>query len=187
MIAGSTLVAIGLFLTLLIGLREQVGGDWFNYFPYLNRARGLPFAAMLLSNEPGYGLLNWVGANVGGSIYFVNTICGLVFTVGLLLFCRSQPRPWLALCLAFPYLVTVVAMGYSRQGVAIGLEMIALLLCSVNACCIPPWLLGFQLSSPRAGADGVASRHPLGITALLADHPFCFARSFSLWAVFSCD
>ena len=127
MIAGSTLVAIGLFLTLLIGLREQVGGDWFNYFPYLNRARGLPFAAMLLSNEPGYGLLNWVGANVGGSIYFVNTICGLVFTVGLLLFCRSQPRPWLALCLAFPYLVTVVAMGYSRQGVAIGLEMIALL------------------------------------------------------------
>jgi hypothetical protein len=33
----------------------------------------------------------------------------------------------LVLCLAFPYLVTVVAMGYSRQGVAIGLEMLALL------------------------------------------------------------
>jgi hypothetical protein len=42
-------------------------------------------------------------------------------------FCRTQPRPWLALTLAFPYLVVVVAMGYTRQGVAIGLEMLALL------------------------------------------------------------
>ena len=126
-IAGSTVLALGVFLTLLIGLREQVGGDWFNYFPYLDRSIGLPFAAILLETEPGYGLLNWIGANIGGSVYFVNTICGLVFTIGLLLFCRDQPRPWLALCLAFPYLVTVVAMGYSRQGVAIGLEMIALL------------------------------------------------------------
>ena len=126
-IAGSTVLALGVFLTLLIGLREQVGGDWFIYFPYLDRSIGLPFAAILLETEPGYGLLNWIGANIGGSVYFVNTICGLVFSIGLLLFCRAQPRPWLALCLAFPYLVTVVAMGYSRQGVAIGLEMIALL------------------------------------------------------------
>ena len=126
-IASSTVLALGLFLTLLIGLREQVGGDWFNYFPYLHRSVGLPLAAILLEAEPGYGLLNWIGANIGGSVYFVNTICGLVFSIGLLLFCRAQPRPWLALCLAFPYLVTVVAMGYSRQGVAIGLEMIAML------------------------------------------------------------
>ena len=126
-IAGSTVLALGVFLTLLIGLREQVGGDWFNYFPYLDRSIGLPFAEIFLETEPGYGLLNWIGANIGGSVYFVNTICGLVFSIGLLLFCRAQPRPWLALCLAFPYLVTVVAMGYSRQGVAIGLEMIALL------------------------------------------------------------
>ena len=126
-IAGSTLLALALFLTLLIGLRDGVGGDWGNYLPYLERSFGLPFAQIFQEDEPGYGLLNWIGANIGGSVYFVNTICGLVFSIGLLLFCRAQPRPWLALCLAFPYLVTVVAMGYSRQGVAIGLEMIALL------------------------------------------------------------
>ena len=57
----------------------------------------------------------------------MNTLCGLIFAVGLLAFCQAQPRPWLALNLAFPYLITVVAMGYSRQGVAIGLKMIALL------------------------------------------------------------
>lgn len=126
-ISKSVLLALGVSLVLFIGLRDQVGGDWFNYFHYLERTFGLPLAAILLEPEPGYGLLNWFASNIGGGVYFVNTICGLVFSIGLLLFCRSQPRPWLALCLAFPYLVTVVALGYSRQGVAIGLEMIALL------------------------------------------------------------
>ena len=125
-IAGSTMVGLGFFLTLMIGLRVSVGGDWFSYLPYVDRFVGVPFAAIFLVREPGYGLLNWIAANVGGSVYFVNTICGLVFSIGLLLFCRAQPRPWLALALAFPYLITVVAMGYSRQGVAIT-GMLALL------------------------------------------------------------
>jgi len=126
-LAGSAFLALLFFLTLLIGLRDQVGGDWFNYFPYLERSLGIPLADVFLEDEPGYGLLNWIAANWGGDVYLVNTLCGLVFTIGLLAFCRAQPRPWLALTLAFPYLITVVAMGYSRQGVAIGLEMLALL------------------------------------------------------------
>lgn len=126
-IAGSTLLALGFFLTLLIGLREQVGGDWSSYIGYVIRSEGLPFSEIFLDDEPGYALLNWIGANWGGSVYLVNLLCGLIFSIGLLQFCRAQPRPWLALTLAFPYLITVVAMGYSRQGVAIGLEMIALL------------------------------------------------------------
>lgn len=126
-IATTTVLALAIFLTLLIGLREEVGGDWFNYFPYLERSIGIPLAEVFQEDEPGYGLLNWIAANWGGSVYLVNTLCGLIFSIGLLQFCRAQPRPWLALTLAFPYLITVVAMGYSRQGVAIGLEMIALL------------------------------------------------------------
>lgn len=126
-IATTTVLALAIFLTLLIGLREEVGGDWFNYFPYLERSIGIPFAEVFQEDEPGYGLLNWIAANWGGSVYLVNSLCGLIFSIGLLQFCRAQPRPWLALTLAFPYLITVVAMGYSRQGVAIGLEMIALL------------------------------------------------------------
>lgn len=126
-ITRSTVLFLVIFLTLLIGLRDQVGGDWLNYFPYLDTSLGLPFADVFKEEEPGYGLLNWIAANWGGSVYLVNTVCGLIFSIGLLQFCRAQPRPWLALTLAFPYLITVVAMGYSRQGVAIGLEMLALL------------------------------------------------------------
>lgn len=126
-ITSTSLLALGLFLTLLIGLREQVGGDWYSYSFYVEGFFGLPISAILLQAEPGYALLNWIAANIGGSVYFVNIICGLLFSFGLLQFCRNQPRPLLALCLAFPYLITVVAMGYSRQSVAIGLEMLALL------------------------------------------------------------
>jgi len=41
-IATTTVLALAIFLTLLIGLREEVGGDWFNYFPYLERSIGIP-------------------------------------------------------------------------------------------------------------------------------------------------
>jgi hypothetical protein len=112
---------------LLIGLRDQVGGDWFNYLPYVLKEVGAPFLEIAQQDEPGYALLNWIGANWGGGIYLVNTICALIFGFGLVRFCRAQPRPWLALTLAFPYLVVVVAMGYTRQSVAIGLECLALL------------------------------------------------------------
>jgi hypothetical protein len=116
-----------LFFTLLIGLRDRVGGDWNNYLPYLDSVDGLPLAEVLVLKEQGYALLNWLATRWGGGIYLVNTLCGLIFSIGLLSFCRAQPRPWLALTLAFPYLVLVVAMGYSRQGVAIGLELLGLL------------------------------------------------------------
>jgi hypothetical protein len=126
-IAGFPLLLLGFFLALLIGLRFEVGGDWVNYLPYVDKATGLPFGDLFVEVEPGYVLFNWFGANWGGGVFLVNTLCGMVFSLGLLAFCRAQPRPWLALTLAFPYLVVVVAMGYSRQGVAIGLEMLALL------------------------------------------------------------
>jgi len=118
---------IGIVLTLFIGLRHEVGGDWFNYIPYLTRAEGLGLADTFVWGDPGYNALNWIFASYSWGIYGVNLFSGAIFSVGLVLFCRVQPRPWLALCLAIPYLVIVVAMGYSRQGVAIGLILPGLL------------------------------------------------------------
>ena len=76
--------------------------------------------------DPADALLNWIATNSGLGIYLVNSVSALLFTFGLLVFCRNQPRPWLALTVAVPYLITVVAMGYTRQGVAIGLAMLGL-------------------------------------------------------------
>ena len=123
----TTSIGLWLGLTLLIGLRDQVGGDWFNYLPYLDLQVGQPFAFVFQSDEVSYAIANWLAAHLDWGIFGTNTICAALFSVGLVAFCRRQPLPWLALTLAFPYLIMVVAMGYTRQGVAIGLEMLALL------------------------------------------------------------
>lgn len=118
--------ALFLVLVLVIGLRHQVGADWEAYLGYIQRGGTDSFVEALTSKDPAYGLVNWAVGQTGGNIYAVNTVCALIFTWGLLRFCRMQPRPWLALVVAVPYLVIVVAMGYTRQGTAIGLAMAGL-------------------------------------------------------------
>ncbi|WP_275270447.1 EpsG family protein [Limnobacter sp. P1] len=119
-------VNLFLILALLIGLRHEVGGDWETYLEHIEYIQGEPLDQFWLHGDPAYVLLNWVGANVFGGVYFVNFVCALLFSWGLITFCRAQPRPWLVLAVAVPYLITVVAMGYTRQGVAIGLAMLAM-------------------------------------------------------------
>lgn len=116
--------AIGaIVMTLLIGLRYNVGGDWQTYEFIYYRAGPLAFADALSIGDPAYQAVNWVAYNFDGDVWLVNSICALFFVWGLFRFCRSQPYPWLALLVAVPYAVIVIAMGYTRQAVALGLIM----------------------------------------------------------------
>ncbi len=111
---------------LMIGLRHQVGGDWYQYlyhFDHMSRSR---LNEVWEYSDPGYYFLNWLVAKWGGDIYWLNTICGLMVMGGLGIFCRAQPLPWLGLAVAVPYMITVVAMGYTRQAVALGFALVGL-------------------------------------------------------------
>jgi hypothetical protein len=116
-----------LLLTLMIGLRHEVGGDWRSYFEQIEGLHGSLFSDALTSKDPAYSVLVWLAIQFGAGVYFVNLVCAIFFTSGLIVFCRSQPNPWLALAVAVPYLIVVVAMGYTRQGVAIGIAMLGLI------------------------------------------------------------
>ncbi len=113
-------------LTLLIGYHFRVGGDWFTYEDHYLATVGRSFGDAITQGDPAYMALNWISAYFGWGVYGTNLICGALFSAGLIAFCRSQPRPWLTLAVAIPYLVIVVAMGYSRQGVAIGFVLLGL-------------------------------------------------------------
>jgi hypothetical protein len=114
-------------LVLVVGGRHQIGGDWAIYLPMIEEALEQSFAdALSHSGDIAYKILTWLSAHSGVGIYGVNLLCAIVFAYGLVVFCQDSPRPWLAMAVAIPYLVIVVAMGYTRQGVAIGLVMLGL-------------------------------------------------------------
>lgn len=124
--ADPTWWCVGFLYSLMIGYRVEVGGDWFNYFHFLDDVKGLSVPEVLAMSDPGYHFVNWLSLELGGGIFGVNLICGGIFAGGLVRFCRALLRPWLAMAVSVPYLVIGVAMGYSRQGVALGLAMLGL-------------------------------------------------------------
>lgn len=119
-------LAAGLILTIMIGLRLKVGGDWYAYDQIFHRLQLLNLGTAFNSIDPAYALMNWGAANAGLEMWSVNLLCACIFTYGFLMFCWDQPNPTLAVLIGIPYLVIVVAMGYTRQGAALGLVMAAL-------------------------------------------------------------
>ena len=118
---------IALVVTVIIGLRYRVGGDWDNYLRHFVQIGAGSFWDALSQTDPLYGFISWLSSELGVGIFGVNLVCAAIFAVGLTSFCKRLPRPWLGFAVAIPYLVIVVAMGYTRQGAAIGLAMIGLL------------------------------------------------------------
>ena len=111
---------------LMIGLRFEVGGDWQTYLENIKPVARLSLGRILTLDDPGYHLLEWLSLKAGWSVYGVNLAGAAIFTGGLFRFCRFLPRPWLALAAAVPYLVIVLGMGYTRQGMALGCALVGL-------------------------------------------------------------
>ena len=122
---GAWLALFGLFLALMIGFRWGVGGDWGSETRMLRIIRNLDLIDALRALDPAFGLVVWIEAQDGYNIWQMNLFAGVVFTIGLVFFCKNEPHPWLAATVAIPYLVIVVAMGYTRQSAAIGMAMSA--------------------------------------------------------------
>ena len=115
-----------IFFSLFIGLRNEVGCDWSQYLFIFDQIRYGSIDWYTL--EPAYFFINSIFSPFEFGIYLVNAVCALIFSYCLIKFCESLPRPWLGLCVAFPYFIMVVAMGYTRQSVAIALFLLAFLI-----------------------------------------------------------
>lgn len=119
-------LGVGALFAAIIGLRHEVGSDWFSYLGHLHYASDLSFAQTVALGDPGHYALNWLVSRAGGDIYWVNLVYALVLMAGTLVFCRRQPNSWLALLVAVPYMLIVVGMGYTRQSVALGFALVGL-------------------------------------------------------------
>lgn len=103
-----------------VGLRDRVGVDWENYVEMMGSFKRQSWDYVFERSDPGYQMLNLIAVETGAGLWLVNLLCAAVFTWGLARFVREQPFPWLAILVAIPYLVIVVAMNYTRQSAAIG-------------------------------------------------------------------
>jgi hypothetical protein len=120
---------VGVYFVILIGFRYEVGADWFSYLNIYEKAYGrtlFEYLSLFGWRDPGYFLLNWFSAQIGGGIIFVNIICAGIATLGLIAFCRKMPLPWLGIAIGVSYYLVVIAIGYTRQSAAIGIFMIIL-------------------------------------------------------------
>lgn len=111
---------------LMIGLRYRVGGDWSNYLTIYDQIAFQPLSEAIRLSDPGYAMMNWISAQFDLGMWPINLACGALFMAGTARLAFRQPNPWLAMLVAFPYLVIVVAMGYTRQAAAIGIICYAL-------------------------------------------------------------
>lgn len=120
-------VFIILMFSFIIGFRYEVGADWFTYVKIFNSTYDKSLAEIIYNSDPGYYLLNWFVLNViDGEVYHVNFACGIVTMIGVSVFSRTLSQPWLALLITVPYFLIVVSMGYTRQGVALGIFLLSL-------------------------------------------------------------
>lgn len=120
------LVFVFLLFAILIGLRYEIGGDWFTYEMIVTYTGYEDFLDALKTGDPGFSLVAWVMSRLGFALWGPNLVCGTILVAGLIHFCRRQDDMWLALTASVPYLVIVVGMGYVRQAAAIGLILFAL-------------------------------------------------------------
>ncbi len=107
-----------LIFSIIVGFRFEVGKDWTAYIYNFEKINNLN--NIFLNREFLFSGLNVISKKLNFGIYGVNVICGLIFSIGLIVFCRSLKRPWLGLTLSVPYIVVVIGMGYTRQSVALG-------------------------------------------------------------------
>lgn len=119
--------ALFVAVTLMIGYRHDVGGDWGNYWNQFQTVAAMSFTdAFTLTKDPAYYPLGWVIAYFGGEIYELNLVCAALLVAGTFALARRQTTPWVALLAAVPYLLIVVGMGYTRQAAALGCTMLGL-------------------------------------------------------------
>lgn len=120
------LLGFTIFITIIVGLRYDVGVDWGNYIAHYELAMDASLYDAVTTTDSAFGLLNWFASLIGLNVWLVNLVCAGILAAGLLQLARRTPHPWVALTISIPQIVIVVGMGYTRQSAAIGCICLAL-------------------------------------------------------------
>jgi hypothetical protein len=114
------------FLTLFVGLRWKIGPDWNNYLGMYREMQSVSITQAMRMIDPGFRVIIPLLHGFDAPFFVLNLISASIFCFGLARFAASLRNPWLAVLVAIPYLVIVIAMSALRQAAAIGFIFLAL-------------------------------------------------------------
>ncbi len=109
-------------LSIFIGFRNEIGGDWIIYEKFYHTVSNLSFLE-ILNSSPVYVYINKIAYYTGTQFVGVNFICALIFMFSLAIFLNNTKNKWLALAISFPIIILILGMGYTRQGLAFSFSL----------------------------------------------------------------
>ena len=120
------LTTYALVVIVFLGLRFEVGPDWFLYKKNMDRYANLDWGLVLIFGDPAYTMINKLSTSLGFGLWFPNLVCSTIAITGLVSFSLRLPNPWMAIAVAVPYIIIVLIVNYTRQAAAFGFELLAL-------------------------------------------------------------
>mgnify|MGYP000076359832 CR=1 FL=1 len=114
------------FLSIFIGLRFEIGGDWDiykNFFLHFNDKNNELNFSDYLNHGVIFVFINKIAYYLGIQFIGVNFIFALIFMHSLSNFIKDSDNRWLALAITFPIIIIILGMGYTRQGLAFAFSL----------------------------------------------------------------
>ena len=114
------------FLSIFIGLRFEIGGDWDiykNFFLHFNDKNNELNFSDYLNHGVIFVFINKIAYYLGIQFVGVNLLLALIFMHSLSNFIKDSDNRWLALAISVPIIILILAMGYMRQGLAFAFSL----------------------------------------------------------------
>ena len=115
------------FLTLFVGSRVEIGGDWGTYlYNYYTNGENFDFFDFSIRSDWGFETLSYLFYYYDLPATYFLFFCSIINFCCLYIFLNKQPNKWLFLTISFPYLITVIYMGFVRQSLALSFMFLAI-------------------------------------------------------------
>ena len=104
---------------LFVGLRYNTGGDFEIYYELYQKPKEV-------NTQFFYNLISQFFYNLNLPFQYLIFICACLFFYALFKYALLQNSPYLVIFISFPFLITVVSMGYLRQSISFSFLLLAI-------------------------------------------------------------
>ncbi len=115
------------FLIIFTGLRYKVGGDWFIYNEnFIKNSNNFNLFDLKIRSDYGWELISFFLSKLNLGYVTLNLAASTFFFISLSIFFRRYNYKLLSFIIAFPLIIVILLMGFTRQAVAFSFLLLCL-------------------------------------------------------------